>query len=87
MTEFFRLFSLLFEDILSSKSISQVGISAYHVGSERIRLGGSALLKWVCWLVKLEIKLFLSFFLKLILKTETSVLCFAHKLVITNICF
>lgn len=87
MTEFFRLFSLLFEDILSIKSISQVGISAYHVGSERIRLGGSALLKWVCWLVKLEIKLFLSFFLKLILKTETSVLCFAHKLVITNICF
>lgn len=63
MTEFFRLFSLLFEDILSIKSISQVGISAYHVGSERIRLGGSALLKWVCWLVKLEIKLFLSFFL------------------------
>lgn len=87
MTEFFRLFSLLFEDILSIKSISQVGISAYHVGSERIRLGGSALLKWVCWQVKLEIKLFLSFFLKLILKTETSVLCFAHKLVITNICF
>lgn len=62
MTEFFRLFSLLFEDILSIKSISQVGISAYHVGSERIRQGGSALLKWVCWLVKLEIKLFLSSF-------------------------